>query len=653
MRSGISAPLRRWYSSRGVNLKTLPEILSKFQFSRPTSVVSSLTGELNDCSMAGFINKKAKKLSKTLTFGSLRDVNGDVIQLVDYNSPSLIRNIMPESSVLVQGKISKKQDGSTSPGTSDLEFQVESVQVLNEASMIGSQLDASKTKEWPPEHRYLQLRQPEYQKMLRRRANIMKACRSSLDDLGFVEIETPMLFKSTPEGAREFLVPTRKKSLMYALPQSPQQYKQLLMASGVHKYYQIARCFRDEDLRQDRQPEFTQLDMEMSFADGSDVQNVVEAVTQDIWRSVPDKNLYTISNLATGTICPVNKGDSYFRLTYRDAIALFGIDKPDLRSSLTIQDLSGMARAQENEHFPVVDALVLKNALSLNRQCVEALSDPRNYTNRAPIVVAMDSTDNSINWAKILGQLTPIAVVEDAEKLKQTLNLEQGDVVAFSTRGSIPSWENPTPLGRFRQLAIDLFPSHYRRLRPNGEPLEKDDFIATWVTEFPLFTPIERSIPEGSKQDYPDFQFHAPVACTHHPFTMVDPRDYEHILGKEFLSVRGLHYDLVVNGVELGGGSTRIHDVPLQRFIFAEALGIKNPNSLFGHLLTALDSGCPPHAGLAIGFDRMVAMLSNTTSIRDVLPFPKSITGADPVIGSPSKVSNHQLKPYHVHIVNS
>lgn len=628
--------------------------MRKFQFPRPTHSVSMLETGMTGCTLAGYVHKKPKKMSKNLSFASFRDFNGSVIQLVDNNQPSLLRGIKPESSIVVRGNVSEKINQETEGPSSTakiLEFDVKEVQVVNEASVLGSQLDASKVINWPPEHRYLELRQPEFQAMLRRRANVMKVCRESLDNQGFVEIETPILFKSTPEGAREFLVPTRKKGLMYALPQSPQQYKQLLMASGVHKYYQIARCFRDEDLRQDRQPEFTQLDLEMSFADGSDVQNVIERLVSNIWSSFPEKQLLTISE-DSGASKQVHEGDQLFRLKYKDAISKYGIDKPDLRSTLTIKDLSKFAKATEHSRFTVLEALVVKTEGNASSESLAALHDPANYSHRAPIVHSVTSHNQDSQWNDILRRVNEIAEVTDASALRAHLDLKPGDIVAISTRAAHPSWENPTPLGRFRQLAIEQFPLLHRRFTPSGVPVSDNDFIAIWVTEFPLFTPREAEKTSEQGDLYPNFEYAAPVTCTHHPFTMVDPRDYDHLQLQELFDARGLHYDLVVNGVELGGGSTRVHDMTLQRYILESALGIKNPEAIFGHLLNALQSGCPPHAGLAIGFDRMVAMLSNTTSIRNVLPFPKTITGSDPVIGSPSKVTKAQLSPYHVNITH-
>lgn len=598
----------------------LSKVRTKFEFPRSQCKIADLkAGEM--VVLNGWVDKKPKKMSKSLVFGNLRDSNGDAIQMVDTNEPSLVRGLKPESAIVAAGQVVERTDHN---GTVVKDLKVDDIQVVNEAGVVGSQLTTGSTKDWPAEHRYLELRTSSFlQRNLQRRAQVMSTCRRVLDDLGFTEIETPLLFKSTPEGAREFLVPTRKKGYMYALPQSPQQYKQLLVASGVHRYYQIARCFRDEDLRQDRQPEFTQLDMEMGFAQAQDVQEVIEAVVSSVVDKVKSQPVYTMNS--QGQLVHEN---AFHKLTYREAIARFGIDKPDVRSSLEFLDVSSFITS-ENAEFPVVDGLVLKNALNLidsaTTNIIAELSDARKYTARVPAVVPI--TDETMDTL-------PPALVKQ-------LDLAPGDVFAYSNRQE-QSYENPTPLGRLRQLAISLFPESYKRPTANNKPIPADAFVANWVTDFPLFNPLETS----TSTDYPEYDYKSYVT-THHPFTMAHLDDIE-LLSTSPLDVRGQHYDLVINGVEIGGGSTRIHDAWLQKYIFDKILCITNSKQLFGHLLTALDTGCPPHAGLAIGFDRLTAMLSETPSIRDVIAFPKSITGADLMIGAPSKISSDKLKPYHV-----
>lgn len=607
----------------------------------------------------------------------MRDVDGLNIQLVDPNTPSFIRSLKQESAVSITGRLQNRE---TPDGSQAWDLVVENAVVLNESSVVGSQLFTGQTKEWPPQYRYLQLRSPQYQQTIKRRAQIMKVCREVLDNLEFTEVDTPLLFKSTPEGAREFLVPTRKKGLMYALPQSPQQYKQLLMASGVHKYYQIAKCFRDEDLRQDRQPEFTQLDMEMSFSNGSDVQKVIEKVVKTIWNNVAQKTLYTFDKTDKKSLVPVsieeNSNSSVdggyselTRLTYDEAISRFGIDKPDIRSSLEIIDTTGYATAIEEPGFPVFEVLVIRNALDKTQGVpglLKHLQDSQNYKAREPRVIPIKDDHTIQTWNE---KFQGIAEFKNLEGLNNLLKLEPGDIIAGSTR-AIKNYENPTPLGRLRTVAIQhtlplgkycreikYLNEEKKNISDINKSVSNDEFASIWVVDFPLFNPVEIEIDNNNNNDndtkitkYPSFDTTKYVS-THHPFTMANVDDYE-LLKDSPLEVRGQHYDLVMNGVELGGGSTRIHDVKLQQYIFDKILGIKNSKELFGHLLTAFDTGCPPHAGLAIGFDRMTAMLSNTDSIRDVIAFPKTITGADPMIGSPSISTKSQLLPYHIQVTD-
>lgn len=627
----LSASIR--HKSTSITFPAAETVVSKFSFPGRTHSITSL---LNDAptleqsqkkvTLQGWIHKKPRKVSKNLTFASLRDTNGDIIQLVDSNSPSILRSMKPESAVVVEGVVAKQR--TEKEGVFDL--VVSSSSVLNEANEKGSQLTLGDTKDWPAEYRYLQLRQPELQAALKLRANAMKTSRSVLDSLGFTEVETPLLFKSTPEGAREFLVPTRKRNLMYALPQSPQQYKQLLMASGVHRYYQLAKCFRDEDLRQDRQPEFTQVDMEMAFANGADVREVVEKLVLNIFADTVNKNIYTLDG--NGDLV---KQTTFNPMTFDEALSKYGIDKPDLRYTCAITDVSEHA-ISPNADFPVCEILhITKENAPLSP---EFLSEHRLYTNRVPDVIQI-TEENISSWNEEVTQF----------QLSKALPVAVGDIVLTSTRQTT-SYENPTPLGRARQLLIKAYPERWRRQLASGEQLPsiEDTFVASWVVDFPLFSPSSVESDTGEIQPYPKFDY-TQIVASHHPFTMAVLEDY-HLLETHPLKARGQHYDLVLNGVEVGGGSTRVHDSQLQNYIFKEIMKIPNSEKLFGHLLRAFDVGCPPHAGFAVGFDRLVAMLAGYSSIRDVIAFPKTITGADPMIGSPSASTSAQLAPYHVQV---
>lgn len=576
----------------------------------------------------GWIDQKPKKLSATLAFAKLRDTNGDIIQLVDRSSDHLIRKLKPESAVAVTGRI---EETVSSNGEKLLDLVVDGVKVLNTAEIAGSQLTTNEAVDnIPPEYRFMQLRRAQMQRNLKTRAKVLATARSTLDDLGFTEIETPLLFKSTPEGAREFLVPTRRAKHMYALPQSPQQYKQLLMASGVHRYYQIARCFRDEDLRADRQPEFTQIDTEMSFASGKDVRDVLEKLVQNVWKSV-SKQLY---GYVDGLLAPIGLSDPFPTITYDYALSKFGIDKPDLRYTLDIQSLP--CESIENAEFSVLEAIVIPPC---DLQADDVRFHPDLFPSRDVFIFQIPE---NLSESQVRGLLNGIVDSDGLTKvLKFLQSLPIGSIVAFGTRAQ-KSYENPTPLGKFRQLVIEKYPERNLRETATGSRITPDDFVVSWVVDFPLFNPVE----EPSTSSYPVYS-RDKFTATHHPFTMVHIEDYD-FLAADPLAARGQHYDMVMNGIEVGGGSTRIHDVHLQKYIFEEILGIKNYMALFGHLLRAFETGCPPHAGFAIGFDRMTAMLCGTNSIRDVIAFPKTVTGADPMIGSPSKVTSSQLKDYHI-----
>ncbi|QLQ81527.1 hypothetical protein HG537_0F02880 [Torulaspora globosa] len=625
------------------DLPPLESTLGKFRFEKDVVSIKELAklSEGTIVNVNGWIDKKPVKVGKKLVFCTLRDVGGNKIQLVD--SELLLKRANVEDAVQVRGSVMPKRQASNGDGDG-FEIKLTSVTTLNPSNKKPSELQDFKSEGiYPPELRFLQLRLPKYQNLLKKRHEITKSVRRCLGGYGFTEIETPILFKSTPEGAREFLVPTRKaaedkKPTFYALPQSPQQYKQLLMASGVHRYFQLARCFRDEDLRADRQPEFTQIDMEMAFADGEDVMKVVEALVTATWnRFSSNGDLLTLDN--RGKLVSA-KEHSIRRMSYQQAMTEYGIDKPDLRApDLRIRDLSEFkAFGYTNKDFPVFEVLVLKKAFdpkSDGHNEWSFLSDPDNYNTRVPIVVPIKHDLDETSWFE---KFLPITAFENPKLITKFLNLKKGDIVCGSTRQHARHlFENPTPMGRLRQLVLQ---------NPVGKELYQQTTkdVASWVTDFPLFSPVE--IHSAKKLAYPQYEKDI-ITSTHHPFTMVRHSDYQNLKEKP-LQCLGQHYDLVVSGVEIGGGSTRIHDPALQDFIFKEILNINNAHELFGHLLNAFEMGTPPHAGFAIGFDRMCAMLCGSESIRDVIAFPKSITGSDLVVGSPTTVTQDVLKTYNI-----
>lgn len=575
----------------------------------------------------------------------------------------LIRKSGTEDSLVVNGVLRRKVTKDEN-GIPEWELSVSDLQILNEGGVDAAQLDSLKHNSpatIPPKFRYLQLRTPFYQRALRARSAASHWTRKVLVERhGFLEIETPALFKSTPEGAREFLVPTRTPDRFYALPQSPQQYKQMLMSSGFSRYFQIARCFRDEDLRADRQPEFTQVDLEMAFVnDAKKVHAVIDDVIETVWKEVAGKPIYKLDKDGAMVRVMTNRhkqtSPAFTKLTYKEALSKYGIDKPDLRSALTIVDLSEYLRPVVNaEDFPVVEACVLKGVFdpSSKYKISKELNDSDAYPRRKPIILPIQSEDDAIDWWQKFvdkGVLTP---TEECTKLKifKALNLGPGDVLAFSTRAEL-SYENPTPLGKFRQLAIEQFPGKWNRPLKNSphEPATteydpKDVFVGAWVVDFPLFSPVE--VTESTSEPFPKYDPEK-WESTHHPFTMAKIEDYD-LLASDIAKVRGEHYDLVINGVEVGGGSRRIHDPELQRYVFESVLQIRNYEQLFGHLLKALGMGCPPHAGIALGFDRLCAMLVGSSSIRDVIAFPKNQSGVDPVVDSPTSVDSDVLNEYYI-----
>lgn len=626
--------------------------IDKFDFKHFTHTVGDVNktyGDLLDKNVTvnGWIDGAPRKISKNLVFAKFRDFNGEFTQIVakSEDCSKILRTLKPEDALSVTGKISiKKQKNVQEKET--WELSIENFQILNNSNEKATQLDSLKEipGQYPPEYRYLQLRLPYYQKALKMRADAARVARSVLDDLKFTEIETPLLFKSTPEGAKEFLVPTRKTGYFYALPQSPQQYKQLLMASGFKGYYQIAKCFRDEDLRADRQPEFTQIDMEMSFAKSSDIQNVVQKLVSKIWKDVRGLPLYRV-DWETGKLVQLEDGEEFPKLDYETALKKFGIDKPDLRSTITFKDVSKFFdSALKNDSFDVIEGCILKGALKTSKKLPKQLFDDAEYKGRKPYIFKIRKAEDLEAWISKLPiqpkQNTPIS------DLNSYLGLEVGDIVAIADRARL-TYENPTPLGRFRQLAIQHFPTHWRREISEGSAPQnlEDIFVASWLVDFPLFSPVEL---DSSKDGYPEYD-RSKFESTHHPFTMAKLEDYEY-LATDPLRVKGDHYDLVINGVEVGGGSRRVHDAELQKYIFSEILRIENHMQLFGHLIHALDSGCPPHAGLAIGFDRMCSMLVGSSNIRDVVAFPKTQTGSDPVVESPSQVPTKTLDLYGIEV---
>ena len=598
--------------------------------------------ELNDTQVVlhGYIGTR-RDASKSLTFAELHDMTlGSTVQLVSTptkgvdgsDSPhSTLRELQEHSPVAINGTIKARKAPSGASREiragliTSVEVKVDNITPLN---AFPSDIIMSKDTVFPPEQRHLQIRNdPAVRNALAFRSKAARIVRNELcEKHNFTEIETPLLFKSTPEGAREFLVPTRAPGLAYALPQSPQQYKQILMASGIPRYMQIAKCFRDEDLRADRQPEFTQVDLEMSFASAEDVMRTVEAVVERLW-----------SELLGATDLP----EAFPRMSYEEAMSRYGSDKPDLRLGSEIQRIEYMIPVDLVKKIgPLNDPIVEVMKLSI----AEDANETRKFVN-----IFMDSPEAQPFIQNPHGQpgififdtrkpLQGLQVFgfEAAEALEDMLSLEDGDLVIIQARPRAEFSGGSTPIGNLRLALHKAAVKHNFIQPPQG-------FAFTWINDFPLFSPSNDAEPgQGGA---------AGLAATHHPFTSPKTAEDVDLLLTDPLSVRADHYDLVVNGVELGGGSRRIHSAEMQELIMREVLQMSDARLKdFAHLLEVLRAGCPPHAGLALGFDRLVAVMMGKESVRDVIAFPKSGRGEDMLVKSPTRMTEGQLETYHLRL---
>jgi aspartyl-tRNA synthetase len=525
--------------------------------------------------------------------------------------------VKPESVISVAGKVVPRPEGTVNPSlpTGEIEVDATALEILNLSDTPPFPLDDAGgdkvNEDLRLTYRYLDLRRPKMRKNLEVRHKVSKAIRDYFDANEFIEVETPALFKSTPEGAREYLVPSRiHPGQFYALSQSPQQFKQILMVAGVEKYFQIARCFRDEDLRSDRQMEFTQVDVEVSFIDREGIYALFEGMLKKVWKET----------LGIDLTVP------FPRLPFVDAMNRFGVDKPDTRFGLELADFTETFRSSVFKVFSdalagggVIKALNAKGLADLTQGELKSLEE-----------IAKSLGAKGLAFIKVEGGAWKSPIVKffsDAEKamLTQHLGLAEGDMIFFAAA----PWEKACAiLGRIRLECAAL-------LQKRGKlavPANQWNFL--WVVDFPLMSYDEE------KNSY---------VATHHPFTSPVPEDVA-LLDTDPKKVRGQHYDVVLNGMELGGGSIRIHQPAVQKKVFEDVLKIPADvvESRFGYMLKAFTYGAPPHGGIAFGLDRMVALLCGTTSIRDVIAFPKTQKGQDLMAQSPTPVTAKQLKELHI-----
>lgn len=524
---------------------------------------------------------------------------------------ALAERIRSEYVLGVRGVVKKRPEGMENEhlATGSIDVVAEEIIIYNDSKTppfyLTDDVDVDENKRL--RYRYLDLRRPEMRDGLALRHRVTKSMRDYLDGKGFWEVDTPILMKSTPEGARDFLVPSRvNEGKFYALPQSPQQYKQLLMVAGVEKYFQIARCFRDEDLRADRQPEFTQLDMEMSFVDEDDVMAVTEELVAHVFKAA----------LGRDVSLPLP------RLTWEEAMNRFGSDKPDTRFGLELIDLSDLVDGcgfkvfeQAVKKGGVVKAINAKGFADLSRREIDALG------NYVAIYGAKGLAYFVINEEGIKSPITKFLSQNVVDAILERTNAEVGDIIFFGADS-------------FKIVSESL--GHLRlELARKRNMINDDEFDLLWVTEFPLF-----EWDEDEKR----------YTAVHHPFTAPFEEDLEKY-ADEPGKIRSRAYDIVLNGVELGGGSVRIHDRTLQEKMFT-MLGLTKEvyENQFDTLLNAFEYGAPPHAGLAIGLDRLLMLMSKRDTIRDVIPFPKTQSAVDLMVDAPSEVAREQLRDLHIRL---
>ena len=549
----------------------------------------------------GWVN--TVRLHGQVIFIDLRDRYGKTQILInsdaykgDFDSA---KKLSMEDVLSIKGEVSERQSANPNLKTGNIEVNVKELEILSEAEplpFILSDRDSAE-EDLRLQYRYLELRMEELQKNILVRHETYQATRKYLSDHNFIEVETPVLMKSTPEGARDYLVPSRvHNGKFYALPQSPQIYKQILMIGGYDRYFQIVKCFRDEDLRADRQPEFTQIDLEMSFVDEEDIFSNFGGLTRHIFKKVKGIDL----------------PDPFPRMTWEDAWNTYGSDKPDLRFEMKIQDAISYTDRSEFNAFKtaeVVKGLVVNGGAKYSRKIIDKLTDlVKNY--KAKGLAWMKGEDG-----KLAGGISKFFSTELQREMRRSLGINDNDILFL--------------IGDNKMTALKALGALRLNIGKREELIDKNDFKPLWVIDFPMF-----EIDEESNN----------LTFLHHPFTSPSIQDKKEMESNPG-SLKARAYDLTMNGYEIAGGSIRIHRPDIQKKVFS-LLGMSDEEAIekFGFLLEALKYGTPPHGGIAFGFDRLVMLLAGTENIRDVIAFPKTTSASALMENAPSDVSEEQLK---------
>ena len=535
-----------------------------------------------------------------VAFIDLRDASGNVQVVI--SDEAVAGALRAEWCVVVQGKVAKRPTGNENLGipTGEIEVICESLEVLSEAAPLPFPVDSGEnvnvSEEIRLKYRYLDLRRETQSKALRLRSKVTSIIRSVMDDLEFLEIETPYLTRSTPEGARDFLVPVRlQPGSWYALPQSPQLFKQLLMVAGMEKYYQIARCFRDEDFRADRQPEFTQLDIEMSFGDQSDVIAVAERIIHSVFK---DSIGYEVP-------LPIP------HMTYHEALRRFGSDKPDLRFGNELVDATNFFKDTTFRVFQAdfVGAVVMPGGASSPRRELDAWQDWAKARGAKGLAYILVGDDGALS-----GPVAKNLSEKESAGIAAHVGAANGDAIFFAAGD--------------RTSSLNLLGAVRLEIGERCNLIDKDAWKFLWVVDAPMF---EQTDSGG-------------WTAVHHPFTGPKP-EFEKTFQSDPASALAYAYDIVLNGSEIGGGSIRIHRRDIQQAVF-DVIGLtkEEAESKFGFLLEAFNYGPPPHGGIALGLDRLCALLAGADSIREVIAFPKTASGGDPLTGAPTPITDAQRK---------